>query len=654
MKQQRTNPRLTSADYAGLAASYITPEIADEAGVHRVPSLEGRERMGRKDAGDFSGIIFPYFLPGSTHPVLERLRLDHPPIDVDGKKQYKYLSPPNAHNRIYFPRCDQNLLSDTSLRVIITEGEKKLLALWRMAIETGNGTGKPAFLPVSLAGVWSFRGRIGLHTTASGERVPEKGPIPDLDRIAWQSRRVTILFDVDAATNPKVQAARRELAQELTRRGAEVWIAELPPAPGVSGADDFLSLFGPEKLAAVIEQARRYEWKEELILNDKGRFAAILANAITTLRAAPEWCGLLNYNEHALNISTTRATPWGPVAIWADPDTYQLVNWYQHRSLRISVADANAAVETVARDRSYHPIRQYLNSLKWDQVGRLDDWLTLYLGVNPSPLARAFGAKWMISAVARILEPGCKADHCLIVEGPQGARKSTAFRILGEPWFTDDIADLGSKDAAMATVGAWIVELSELEAMSRAEFSRIKAFMSRAKDRFRPPYGRRLIESPRQCVFVGTVNDSEYLRDETGGRRFWPVECGRIDVESLRRDRDQLWAEAVARYRKGEHWWLESDELNEAAKDEQDARYQADPWEPKIADWLESITSKPTVTTADVLQGALEKPAGQWTRSDESRVGKTLRRLRWLPHRPRDKAGEKGRRRAYQRPEEEA
>ena len=169
--------------------------------------------------------------------------------------------------------------------------------------------------------------------------VPEKGPIPDLDLIAWQNRRVTILFDVDAATNLKVQAARRELAQELTRRGAEVWIAELPPAPGVSGADDFLCLFGASKLAAVIEQAHRYEWREELIRTDKNKFAALLANAITALRAAPEWCGLLAYNEHALTISTTRTTPWGAVDIWADHHTYRLVDWFQHHGLHISLGN---------------------------------------------------------------------------------------------------------------------------------------------------------------------------------------------------------------------------------------------------------------------------------------------------------------------------
>jgi len=194
----------------------------------------------------------------------------------------------------------------------------------------------------------------------------------------------------------------------------------------------------------------------------------------------------------------------------------------------------------------------------------------------------------------------------------------------------------------MTTIGAWIIELSELASMSRArtEYSHVKAFISRRTDRFRPPYGRRLIESPRQCVFVGTVNDSEYLQDETGGRRFWPVVCGQINLETLRRDRDQLWAEAVVRYRQGEHWWLETEELNKAAEHAQDERYLTDPWEPKIEEWLDG-TSREKVTTADALTGPLDKPAGQWTRWDETRVGKILRRLRWECRRPRrDEDGE--------------
>ena len=165
---------------------------------------------------------------------------------------------------------------------------------------------------------------------------------------------------------------------------------------------------------------------------------------------------------------------------------------------------------------------------------------------------------------------------------------------------------------------------------------RIKAFISRNTDRFRLPYGRRMIESKRQCVFVGTVNHHVYFRDETGGRRFWPVMCGRIDLDLLRRDRDQLWAEAVERYHDGEHWWLEGGELNAAAAEEQDARYLSDAWEPKVAAFLDDDNNyKEEVTTADVLERALLKPIGTWTHGDQIRVGAILRHLGWEPHRPR-------------------
>jgi putative DNA primase/helicase len=170
-------------------------------------------------------------------------------------------------------------------------------------------------------------------------------------------------------------------------------------------------------------------------------------------------------------------------------------------------------------------------------------------------------ARWLISAVARVFQPGAKADCCLILEGGQGIGKSSALRILGDPWFTDEIADLGGKDASFQTQGVWIVEIAELDSMNRSEVSRIKSFMSRNVGRFRPPYGRRIVESPRQCVFAGSVNHNVYLRDETGGRRFWPVECRSIDLAGLKRDRDQPWAEAVFKYQAGSPWWLESAEL---------------------------------------------------------------------------------------------
>jgi predicted P-loop ATPase len=633
--------KLTREDLAMLERSWVSRKIAEAAGIFRAASIEARDLVGRKGGGDFSGLIFVYRWPGSDQVVLHRLRLDNPPVDsASGKPQYKYLSAPGARNRLYFPPCAAALIEDAKLPVVITEGEKKCLALWRAAQESGNGAGQPAFLPIAVSGVWNWRGTVGIATNSKGERIPEKGVLPDFSRIAWRGRKVTVVFDANIASNDSIRAARRELARELTLRGAEVWLADLPAAAGVNGIDDFLALAGLAKALDVLRRAVRYEWRDELIHSDKGKILGILANAIAALRSAPEWCGALAFDDFSFCVTATRSTPWGRGGTWTEQDDRLLADWLQHRGIRVSDLDAGKAAETVARERSFHPIRAYLESIKWDKVSRLDDWLTLYLGVEPSDLTRAFAAKWMISAVARIFEPGCKADHCLIAEGPQGALKSTAFRILAQPWFTDDIADLGTKNAALATIGAWIIELPELDAMTRAELTRVKAFMSRSTDRFRPPYGRRLIESPRQCVFAGTVNHSEYLRDETGGRRFWPVEVGRIDVDSLRRDRDQLWSEAVARYRKGEHWWLETVELNASAAGEQDARYQADAWESLIMAWVEG---KIGVTTGEVLKTALEKPVGTWNRADETRVGTILRRMGWKPR-------NNGRPRIYERP----
>jgi len=198
-----------------------------------------------------------------------------------------------------------------------------------------------------------------------------------------------------------------------------------------------------------------------------------------------------------------------------------------------------------------------------------------------------------------------------VLEGPQGIRKSTALRTLAGEYFTDELADLGSKDAAMQTRGVWIIELSELDSLSHSEVARIKAFMSRTTDRFRPPYGMRLVESPRQCVFAGTVNHSTYLRDETGGRRFWPVACGRIDADAVARDRDQLWAEAEAkaRFDAGSVWWMDTAELIQLASDQQVDRYEGDPWEEVIGPWVETRSS---VSISEVLEKTAPADSALW------------------------------------------
>jgi putative DNA primase/helicase len=455
---------------------------------------------------------------------------------------------------LYFPPgASDAQLRDATLPVIITEGEFKTLALWRLA--NWDRVERPRFLPIGVSGVYNWRGTVGKTTGIHGERVDIKGPIPDLERISWKGRRVVVAYDADAKDKDFVRYARADLARHLRGRGAAIGFLEWDVNQG-KGIDDHLALAGPEtvlgELAHVTFAGLR--WQDELLRSkvssekNDSSILPILANAITALRLAPEWQGVLAYDEFRNNIIALKPTPWGVLAKdgWTDQEDRLTAEWLQHHRIFVSVEIASQAVQTVATERRAHPIRQYLDTLTWDGTLRLNRWLSTYLGVEESNYSYAVGSRWMLSAVARIYRPGVKADCCLILEGPQGIKKSTALRTLAGEYFTDELASLGSKDASLQIRGVWIVEISELDSLARSEIASIKAYMSRTADWFRPPFGKRVIECPRQCVFAGTVNHTEYLRDETGARRFWPVLCGSIDILALTRDRDQLWAEAIA------------------------------------------------------------------------------------------------------------
>jgi predicted P-loop ATPase len=373
------------------------------------------------------------------------------------------------------------------------------------------------------------------------------------------------------------------------------------------------------------------------------------------------------FDEFRQEVLIRRQLPWDEQQprlsrAWTDTDDVRCAEWLQRRELNVGPTTVSRAAGAVAREIRIHPVRDYLATLRWDGAPRLAEWTVIYLGAGDTELNRAFGARWMISGVARVMQPGCKVDHMLILEGPQGAKKSSAIKTLaGAEWFTDELAEIGSKDAAQQMRGIWIVEFAELDAISRAEVSRIKAFLTRTTDRYRPPYERYVITTPRQCIFAGSVNPETYLRDETGNRRFWPVRCGTIDLDALARDRDQLWAEAVARYREGAIWWLDEPALVASAKAEQDQRYQADAWDARIDRWLvyerrrvnrgyvgyddwqdeESERAVPLtdVSIGEILEGALGIEAARWTRADQMRVAAYLKARSWVRYQARIGAG---------------
>jgi 5S rRNA maturation endonuclease (ribonuclease M5) len=324
--------------------------------------------------------------------------------------------------------------------------------------------------------------------------------------------------------------------QSLLEKAASVRMARVPVSKDVT--DWIASGAGREDIQNAIDAATEFmdstgstasatvrDWHRDLLTNEKGVPKALLANAITALQVAPEWASVLGFNEFSLVTLALKAPPWQSGIAgneWTDHEDRLTADWLQHQGILVTVEVAGQAVQAVARDRCFHPVRKYLESLSWDGTKRIDTWLSVYLGAEPSDYSAGVGTRWLLSAVARIYRPGVKADCCLILEGEQGTKKSTALKTLAGNWFTDEIAELGSKDAAMPTRGVWIIEIAEVDSMNKTEVGKVKGFMSRAVDRFRPPYGKRLIDSPRQCVFGGSVNHKTYLRDETVAGVFGP------------------------------------------------------------------------------------------------------------------------------------
>lgn len=385
------------------------------------------------------------------------------------------------------------------------------------------------------------------------------------------------------------------------------------------------------------ESAPAPDWMKQLAFKSEAEYAGTARNVTAFLINHDAWRGRLAYDEFHDTIFWQSSPPEMqgqptilPGALHDDHTSY-IQQWFWLHGIKVEKTAVQDAISPAAKANTVNPLKDYFASLTWDNIPRLSRWLSTYLDCEDKEYTRKVGMWFMIGAAERAVSPGSKMDYMLILEGQQGARKSTAIRVLGGEFYLEGIPNRIDKDAADALNGHWITEVDELEALRKSNYNEFKQFLSRREDTYRPSYGRTKVKHKRTCAFIGSTNELEYLNDPTGARRFWPVRVGKIDIAALQRDRDQLWAEALHRHLAGEKRHPEGNDI-QLLMGEQETRYQPDPWEAKI---LEYCAGREFVTADDILSKGLLLPYGQIGRRERTRVCDSLRRNGWIDARRR-------------------
>ena len=360
--------------------------------------------------------------------------------------------------------------------------------------------------------------------------------------------------------------------------------------------NDRLAAAAEDFAEPVEEEANPDEWKTKLKVTEKGALVMCIENVVLILRHDPKLKDALALNEMEHNIVTRKSLPWRQVkgdSQWIDADDAAL-RYYLERVYGLSSKDKIFdAVNVVAGENAFHPVRQYLDGCTWDGTPRVETLLIDYLGAEDTEYTRAVTRKTLAAAVARIYRPGCKFDYMLTIRGRQGLGKSALIAKLGGEWFSDTFSTIQGKEAYEQVLGVWLMEVGELAGMRKAEAETIKLYITKQSDRFRPAYGRRLQEFPRQCVFIGTTNEGEFLRDTTGNRRFWVVDTPGEPERNMWEELTpatvrQVWGEAVELYKRGEALYLPP-ELEEEARKVQAAYEEENPKAGLVVEYLERL-----------------------------------------------------------------
>ena len=453
----------------------------------------------------------------------------------------------------------------------------------------------------------------------------------------------TLAADTPSAANILVYAdivRHRSLLRSMIRTGEA--IAELGQKPDGQAFSVLMDKAGQtvKQLAIQADRTEETAWTRDLSLNKDLRVMATLSNLVIVLDKHPAWRDRLRLDIRSNRIMRRDLPTGAGVGEIDEADQIEIAAWmgrHDTMGLNVDTRKVREAALAVAKRRSFNPLVEWLDSVKWDGTERISTFFSKYCGSEQNDYTAMVAQNFFVGAVARARQPGVKFDLMLILEGPQGARKtSLLIELGGEDWYAEAMESPAVKDFYQALQGKWIIEIAELESFSKAEVNKIKQAITARWDYYRPSYGEFAKNFPRCCVFAGTTNEHSYLRDPTGARRFMPVKVVEIDLVAVRRDRAQLWAEADALFKGGTAYW----KLPPQADAEQDSRYVEDSWADVIKRWLdglatagrysENIPVKVTeATMTEVLWRALGLEIGKHDKQTQMRVGSIMKRMGW-------------------------
>lgn len=485
-------------------------------------------------------------------------------------------------------------------------------------IAEGVATAQSAIMATGLDAVVAF----------SAGNLPQ---VADIIRKRNATATITILADDDEAGLTYAQRAAN--------------IAQAAVVTPGGGCNDFNDLHVAKGLEAVrtailgdaVDEDDDESWRADLIIRMKDDGTQIVPcrvhNLMLILANAREFKGRIRFNAFSSGIAMDGKDmdDTAPTKLKARIEK----DWIREK---VASADMNEAILAVARESEYHPVLEWLDGLLWDGIERIPDFFSDYLGCPKDDYHMAVAVSLFVSAVARVYKPGCKVDTMVILESIQGTGKTSLWLALFGEWCAEVTSSLNDKDFFSGLRGVWCADFGELDQFSRAESTRIKQVITQTFDHYRPHYGRQHQRYPRQCIFVGGTNQETWQADSTGGRRFLPVKVrDKINVDAISAIRDQLWAEAVVRFKRDEKWW---DIPN--ASEHQESSYVGDTWEEIIDRWLIQQSQELRgphepfqFLLGTILESALKIEPGRQTRADQTRAGNAMRRIGWLVERKR-------------------